>query len=107
MKPIALISFVLVLLFASSASKAKLLQHTLYSPAIADNYTGTNPNRKISVYVPKDYDAANKAYPVVYFLGAYNWNADFASRLAPIFEKYEKTQPLDYITVMVLSLIHI
>ena len=101
MKPIVLISFVLVLLFASSESKATLLQHTLYSPAIADNYIGTNPNRRISVYVPKDYDSTNKAYPVVYFLGAYNWNADFASRLEPLFEKYEQTQPIDYITVMV------
>ena len=91
-----------LLLSVSLSAKADLQQHQIYSPAIADNFIGTNATRTISVYLPKDYEKNNKAYPVLYFLGAYNWGANFANSFEKIFSDYEQTkEPLKFIVVMI------
>lgn len=81
---------------------ADLEQHTLYSPSIADNFIGTNANRTVSVYLPKGYEKSQKNYPVLYFLGAYNWDSKFANSFETIFKNFENdTAPLDFIVVMI------
>jgi Putative esterase len=54
--------------FAASA-KSQVIARELRSENIAHNKTGTDPVRKMLVYLPAGYDgASSKRYPVIYFL---------------------------------------
>ncbi|KAF7781116.1 hypothetical protein PRUB_b0236 [Pseudoalteromonas rubra] len=85
----------------SATVQAKLIQHAYYSQAIEGSYIDTDPNRTISVYLPKDYDTSTQNYPVLYFLGAYNWPARFAQSLAKRFDTFvQDGHSMDFIVVM-------
>src|SRR5262250_1718001 len=54
--------------FAASA-KSQVIVRELRSENIAHNKTGTDPVRKMAVYLPADYDeSSSPRYPVIYFL---------------------------------------
>lgn len=38
------------------------------------NRAGENPERRISVYLPPDYETSSKRYPVIYFLHGFFWS---------------------------------
>lgn len=64
--------FFLLLLFIAYQSTAqqttgKVVSFVLKSKAL-QNAGGENPNRKVSVYLPPDYDQAGKRFPVIYYL---------------------------------------
>ena len=53
----------------ADGARSQLVEMRLQSVNIAQNRTGTDPARKILVYLPPGYDAsAGKRYPVIYFL---------------------------------------
>jgi hypothetical protein len=54
-------------LFAASAP-SRLVDRELRSENIAHNKIGTNPIRKMVVYLPAGYDSSSSRYPVIYFL---------------------------------------
>lgn len=39
-----------------------------------ENKAGENPERRISVYLPPDYESSLKRYPVIYFLHGFFWS---------------------------------
>jgi hypothetical protein len=41
---------------------------------ILQNKDGENPIRRVSVYLPPDYDKTNTKYPVIYYLDGFGWN---------------------------------
>src|ERR1700687_2204885 len=53
--------------FAVSA-KSQIIVRELRSENIANNKAGTDPVRKMLVYLPAVYDASSQRYPVIYFL---------------------------------------
>ncbi len=53
--------------FADSA-KSQTVDRELLSKSLAHNKIGTNPARKMVVYLPAGYDESSKRYPVIYFL---------------------------------------
>src|SRR3984885_9554389 len=62
------IFFIGVPAFAASA-KSQVIERELRSKHIAQNKTGTDPVRKMLVYLPAGYDeSASQRYPVIYFL---------------------------------------
>ncbi|MCS3867732.1 hypothetical protein J3D55_000648 [Chryseobacterium ginsenosidimutans] len=38
------------------------------------NKAGENPRRRVSVYLPPDYDKSSKKYPVIYYLHGFFWS---------------------------------
>jgi len=38
------------------------------------NKVGENPTRRVSVYLPPDYDTTTAKYPVIYYLDGFDWN---------------------------------
>lgn len=49
------------------AQTGKVESFVINSKAL-QNTGGENPNRKVSVYLPPNYDATNQRYPVIYYL---------------------------------------
>ena len=47
--------------------EGKVRVDSLYSNAL-ENSGGENPTRKVSIYLPPDYDIESKRYPVIYYL---------------------------------------
>lgn len=41
---------------------------------LLENSAGENPNRRITIYLPPDYEKSNKRYPVIYYLHGFTWN---------------------------------
>ena len=64
-----LIFFILSFIFNSYAfaQTGKVVSFVLNSKAL-QNTGGENPNRKVSVYLPPNYDASTQRYPVIYYL---------------------------------------
>jgi len=94
--------FVFLMISLCLEAKADLKQFQVHSPAIADNFIGTDAMRTINVYLPDDYDKNNQQYPVLYFLGAYSWGPQYAKSFSKMFDEFEKkNQSLDFIVVMI------
>ncbi len=66
-KLIILITFHLTLITCVTAQTGKVVSFTLNSQAL-QNTGGEDPNRKVSVYLPPNYDASTQRYPVIYYL---------------------------------------
>lgn len=62
-----LITFHLSLFIFAEAQTGKVVSFTLNSKAL-QNTGGEDPNRKVSVYLPPNYDASTQRYPVIYYL---------------------------------------
>jgi hypothetical protein len=68
--------FALVLAFASwcavssfaASAKSQVVNRELTSKNFANNKVGTNPVRKMAMYLPAGYDESAQRYPVIYFL---------------------------------------
>ncbi len=45
----------------------------LHSPLL-ENPAGENPTRRVSVYLPPDYDKSTENFPVIYYLHGFTWS---------------------------------
>src|ERR1700722_12685262 len=52
----------------AQAAKGRVIDREIRSQNIVHNKIGTDPVRKMMVYLPAGYDASTKHYPVIYFL---------------------------------------
>ncbi|PWK18137.1 putative esterase [Arcicella aurantiaca] len=66
-KLLILIIFHLSLITCATAQTGKVVSFILNSKAL-QNTGGENPNRKVSVYLPPNYDGSTQRYPVIYYL---------------------------------------
>ncbi len=62
-----LLFLILHLSFITFAQTGKVVSFTINSKAL-QNTGGEDPNRKVSVYLPPNYDASTQRYPVIYYL---------------------------------------
>src|SRR3954465_11803047 len=67
MKSILLLLLTLASCLTFAQPTGKVVSFVLKSNALK-NTGGEDPNRKVSVYLPYDYDTPGKAFPVVYYL---------------------------------------
>ncbi len=51
------------------------------------NTGGENPDRKVSVYLPPNYDASNKRFPVIYYLHGFMGNDSITTGMKMILDK--------------------
>ncbi|MER0439772.1 alpha/beta hydrolase-fold protein [Emticicia sp. W12TSBA100-4] len=62
-----LLFLILHLSLITFAQTGKVVSFTINSKAL-QNTGGEDPNRKVSVYLPPNYDASTQRYPVIYYL---------------------------------------
>ena len=69
MKKILLLLFVLQIAYLTQAQNqtGKIIVEQLYSSAL-ENKGGEDPTRRVTIYLPPDYDETKDKYPVIYFL---------------------------------------
>lgn len=71
---IFLFLFIQTVCLAQTATPAgKVVVERIYSPAL-ENKGGENPTRRVSIYLPPDYEETTQHYPVIYFLHGFTWN---------------------------------
>jgi hypothetical protein len=59
----------------SSPPAGRVVVKTLDSKLLRGNPGGENPRRRVSVYLPADYEThPQRRYPVVYYLHGFTWN---------------------------------
>ncbi|MDR4953243.1 alpha/beta hydrolase-fold protein [Chryseobacterium sp. ES2] len=70
-----LVMFVLLaqFLWAQKIPEGKVVT-TYITAKTLQNKVGENPRRRVSVYLPPDYEKSSKRYPVIYFLHGFFWN---------------------------------
>ncbi len=66
-KHILILVILLSSLITFAQNTGKVVSFTLNSKAL-QNTGGEDPNRKVSVYLPPNYDASSQRYPVIYYL---------------------------------------
>ncbi|TGD83237.1 alpha/beta hydrolase [Hymenobacter wooponensis] len=60
---------------ASAPATGRVVVKTLDSKLLRGNPGGENPRRRVSVYLPADYEThPQRRYPVVYYLHGFTWN---------------------------------
>lgn len=79
---IALGALALVFMAGSAAAQAvRTEQITVHSRALEGNLEGNSADRKVTVYLPPDYDShPKKRYPVIYALHGYSINNEIWSK---------------------------
>ncbi len=55
----------------------KIVVDQLYSPALENN-GGEDPTRRVTIYLPPDYDKTTDKYPVIYYLHGFTWSDSLA-----------------------------
>ncbi|WP_394665688.1 alpha/beta hydrolase [uncultured Chryseobacterium sp.] len=70
-----IVVFLLVshLFFAQKISGGKIVT-TYITAKTLQNSAGENPKRRVTVYLPPDYEKSSKRYPVIYFLHGFFWS---------------------------------
>jgi S-formylglutathione hydrolase FrmB len=58
------------------------------------NSSGENPNRKISVYLPPQYEQSNKHYPVIYYLHGFMGKDNITDQMKNILDEGIKKQKI-------------
>ncbi|MBJ2176329.1 esterase family protein [Aureibaculum sp. A20] len=51
----------------------KVIYDRLYSKSLENN-GGENPTRRVTIYLPPDYDETTNRYPVIYYLHGFTWS---------------------------------
>lgn len=75
-RPLFLIIILLLLTNLLSAQEipAGKVVTTYITAKTLENKAGENPKRRVSVYLPPDYETSSKRYPVIYFLHGFFWS---------------------------------
>ena len=53
--------------------KGKIIVERITSKSLQNN-GGENPTRRVSIYIPPDYDKTTNRYPVIYYLHGFTWS---------------------------------
>ena len=53
--------------------KGKVVYERLYSESL-ENDAGENPERRVTIYLPPNYDNSSQRYPVMYYLHGFTWS---------------------------------
>jgi hypothetical protein len=61
------------LLWSQKIPEGKVVT-TYITAKTLQNKAGENPRRRVSVYLPPDYDKSSKKYPVIYYLHGFFWS---------------------------------
>lgn len=75
-RPVFLTIILLLLTHFLSAQEipAGKVVTTYITAKTLENKAGENPKRRISVYLPPDYESSSRRYPVIYFLHGFFWS---------------------------------
>jgi S-formylglutathione hydrolase FrmB len=75
MKKIILLLFFIQIAYLVQAqySSGKIIYDRLYSAALENN-GGEDPTRRVTIYLPPDYDETTIRYPVIYYLHGFTWS---------------------------------
>jgi len=73
-KLIACLLAVLLIKFSFSQNTAGSVVTKIIHSTFLQNTGGENPNRRISVYLPPDYEQSKQRYPVIYYLHGFMGN---------------------------------
>ena len=63
-------TIIILLTFCTVAAvgQGKIITRKFLAPSLQNNKGGEDPNRRLTIYLPPDYEKSNKRYPVLYFL---------------------------------------
>lgn len=75
----------LSLITLASAQTGKVVSFVLNSKAL-QNTGGEDPNRKVSVYLPPNYDASSQRYPVIYYLHGFMGKDNISDNMKSILD---------------------
>lgn len=66
--------FILLIIYGQAQDrKGKIIVEHINSPSL-QNTGGENPIRRVSIYLPPDYDQTTNRYPVLYYLHGFTWS---------------------------------
>jgi len=68
-----IVLFQIAILAHGQEQKGKIVIDRLYSPAL-ENEGGEDPTRRVTIYLPPDYEQSNLNYPVLYYLPGFSMN---------------------------------
>jgi S-formylglutathione hydrolase FrmB len=80
--------FTLIILLLTTytfAQTGKVVSFVLNSKAL-QNTGGEDPNRKVSVYLPPNYDASSQRYPVIYYLHGFMGKDNISENMKAILD---------------------
>lgn len=93
MKKILFLLFCIFLNISVFAQSGKVVSFILNSKAL-QNTGGENPNRKVSVYLPPNYESSNQRYPVVYYLHGFTGTDSIYAPMKNILDEGIKRQKI-------------
>lgn len=88
MKRYSLLFFVVLIVQTSIAQSVsgKVTHFTIDAKSL-QNTGGENPNRRVSVYLPPDYDKGNKRFPVIYYMHGFMGTDSISAQMKSILDK--------------------
>lgn len=84
-KLLLLIILQLSLITLATAQTGKVVSFVVNSKAL-QNTGGEDPNRKVSVYLPPNYDASSQRYPVIYYLHGFMGKDNISDNMKSILD---------------------
>ncbi|MCD9854294.1 esterase family protein [Epilithonimonas sp. JDS] len=66
-------SFLVNLFFSQNIRKGTVVTTHIKAETLK-NIAGENPERRVTIYLPPDYEKSNKRYPVIYYLHGFFWS---------------------------------
>lgn len=70
---ILIFAFISQFLLSQKIAEGKVVTTYITAKTLA-NKAGENPKRRVSVYLPPDYEKSSKKYPVIYYLHGFFWS---------------------------------
>lgn len=61
------------LIFSQNIKKGTVITTQIKAESLK-NIAGENPERRVTIYLPPDYEKSNKRYPVLYYLHGFFWS---------------------------------
>ena len=85
-KQLLILTFTLFYAFSNAQNVGKIVSQFIDSKAL-QNTGGENPRRRISVYLPPQYEASDKRYPVIYYLHGFMGNDNINPTMKMILDR--------------------
>lgn len=82
-----------------------MVSFTINSKAL-QNKGGEDPNRKVSVYLPPNYDASTQRYPVIYYLHGFMGKDNIFPQMQKVLDEGISRQKLNLSSSFRLTNIH-
>jgi S-formylglutathione hydrolase FrmB len=82
-----LVSALLICLQSEAQSNSGKVVSFIIKAKTLQNTGGENPNRKVSVYLPPDYDAGRKRFPVIYYLHGFMGTDSISTSMKMILDR--------------------